>query len=147
MRGSEEGHEDPRGDATHRLIWRTRAWGLWFNMLSTFKLFCLKTRHLKMKPAEFPMWCNGIGGICGTSWMQVPSPAWHRGLRDPALPQLWHGSQLWLRSHPWAWECHRLWGSQKRKKKKNNEDKNESCNEKRFVIWFWSWFKVSTRNP
>ena len=26
---------------------------------------------------------------------------WHRGLKDPALPQRRHRSQLWLRSDPW----------------------------------------------
>ena len=33
--------------------------------------------------------------------MQVQSPAWHSGLKDPALPQLQHSSKLWLRSAPW----------------------------------------------
>ena len=38
---------------------------------------------------EFPLWCNGIprvSGLCCTT--QVLSPAWHSGLKDPALPQL-----------------------------------------------------------
>ena len=31
----------------------------------------------------------------------VLSPAWSSGLKDPALLQLWHGLQLWLRFNPW----------------------------------------------
>ena len=37
---------------------------------------------------EFSLWCSGIGGLSAAS-RQVQSPAWHRGLKDPALPQLW----------------------------------------------------------
>ena len=33
--------------------------------------------------------------------MQVQSPAQHSGLKDPALPQLLHRSQLQLGSDPW----------------------------------------------
>ena len=32
------------------------------------------------------------------AWVQ--SPAWHSRLKDLALPQLWCGSQLWLRFNP-----------------------------------------------
>lgn len=34
----------------------------------------------------------------------VQSPAWCRGLKEPALPQLWHKSQLQLGFHPWPRE-------------------------------------------
>ena len=40
--------------------------------------------------------------------MQVPSPAWHRGLKDLAWPQLQHRFL--------AWELHVLQGGQKKKK-------------------------------
>ena len=33
--------------------------------------------------------------------VRVHSPAQHSGLKDPALPQLQRGSQLWLRFDPW----------------------------------------------
>ena len=41
-------------------------------------------------------WClsRGVGSI--------PSPC--SGLKDQALPQLWRGSQLWLRFNPWPRE-------------------------------------------
>ena len=43
--------------------------------------------------------------------MQVQSPVWHSGLKDPLLPWLLHRLQLQLRSDPW-WSC------PKRKKEK-----------------------------
>lgn len=50
--------------------------------------------------------------------MQVRSPALHSGLKDPATPQLWHRSQLQLRSDSWPGNsiCHSA--ARKRKKKK-----------------------------
>ena len=51
------------------------------------------------------MWHRGL-----RIWLQVTqvaaeawfwSPAWRRGLKDLALLQLWHRSQLWLRFIPW----------------------------------------------
>ena len=35
--------------------------------------------------------------------VQVQSPVWHRGLKDPALPQ------LWLRFNPWPRNFHMPW--------------------------------------
>ena len=53
--------------------------------------------------------------LCSTR-RQVRSPAGHSGLKDPALPQLQHRSQLWLKSDPWPRNsaCHRV---AKKKKK------------------------------
>lgn len=49
---------------------------------------------VKSGPQELPLWCNGMGGVCSTRG--------HRGLRDPALPELQHGWQVWFQSalHP-----------------------------------------------
>ena len=40
--------------------------------------------------------------IAAEAWVQ--SPAHPSGLKDSALLQLWHSSQLWLRLNL-AWEC------------------------------------------
>ena len=55
---------------------------------------------------------NGIGGVSAAAREQVWSPAQHSGLKDPALPQLWHKLQrIW----PLAWNS-RGWGAAKKKK-------------------------------
>ena len=38
--------------------------------------------------------------------VQVQFPAWCLGLRDPALLQLWHRSQLWLTFNAWPGNFH-----------------------------------------
>jgi len=57
---------------------------------------------------------------------QVPSPAGHSGLRDPALPLLGRRSQLWLRSNLWPGKstCH---GEAKKEKKKEKRKTQEVC--------------------
>ena len=48
---------------------------------------------------EFPLWHNGIGGICGAlTEMQVQSPCWHSRLR---IQHGWPRSKLWLGSDAW----------------------------------------------
>ena len=42
-----------------------------------------------------------MGGISEAPWMQVHSLAGNSGLKDPALPQLWHRWRVWLRFDPW----------------------------------------------
>ena len=54
-------------------------------------------------------------------WVQ--SPAWCRELKDPALLQLWHRSQLRLRFSPWPGNFHMLW-EQPFKNKQTNKQKN-----------------------
>ena len=56
----------------------------------------------------------------GNARMQVQSPAWHSGLKDPVLPQLWLKSQLWLRSDPWPRSsiCHESAKKKERYKQK-----------------------------
>ena len=41
--------------------------------------------------------------------MQVRFPAQHNGLKDPVLPQLWCGLQMWLGFIPWPGTFHMLW--------------------------------------
>ena len=50
---------------------------------------------------------------------QVQSPAWYRGLKDLALPQLCHRLQLQLRFNPWPGNFHMMWVQPQKKKKKN----------------------------
>ena len=52
---------------------------------------------------EFPLWCNGIGGVSAG----IPQP--QGGLKDLALPQLVCRSQEQLGSDPWPGNstCHR----------------------------------------
>ena len=52
------------------------------------------------------MICNSRGGAVGSmASLQHQNtgsiPAQHSGLKDPVSPQLWCGSQLWLRPDPW----------------------------------------------
>ena len=47
-----------------------------------------------------------------------PSPAQSRGLKDPALPQLWHRLPLQLGFNPWPRNLHMLWVQPFKKKKK-----------------------------
>ena len=41
--------------------------------------------------------------------VQVQCPAWHSGLKDLALPQLWCRSHLWLRFIPCPENFHMPW--------------------------------------
>ena len=67
-----------------------------------------KTKTKKQKILGVPavvqrdQWC-----LCSAR-MQVRSPAWHSGLKDPVLPPLQPRLQLWLRSDPWPGNfiCH-----------------------------------------
>ena len=44
----------------------------------------------------------------------VRSLAWHSELKDLALPQLWHRSQLWLGFSFWPGNFHMLWCGHKK---------------------------------
>ena len=59
-----------------------------------------------------------------------PSPA--QWVKDPALLQLWHRSQLWLEINPWPGNFHMLWEQPKKKKKKK---KDISC----FIVLCRQW--------
>ena len=51
---------------------------------------------------------NLTAEACITEEACVHSPAWHSGLKDPALPWPWHRSQLQLRFNPWPGNFHML---------------------------------------
>ena len=53
-----------------------------------------------------------------TAEPQVHFPAWSSGLKDVALLQLWHRSQLWLRFDSWPGNFHMPRARAKKKKKK-----------------------------
>ena len=62
-------------------------------------------------------WFNYLACLCGGA-CSIPSPVgW---VKDPALLQLWHRSQLWFRFDPWPRNFHmpQLWQKKKKKKKK-----------------------------
>ena len=44
-------------------------------------------------------------------------PGQHDGLKDLALLEPWHRSQLWLRFSPWTGNFHMLWVCPKKKEK------------------------------
>ena len=60
--------------------------------------------------------------------VQVPSPALLSGLKDMALPQLWHRSQQWLRFNSWLWN---FWKERKEGKKEGRKKEKE-----RKKFWF-----------
>ena len=71
---------------------------------------------------EFLQWCSGLRiqlqqlESAAEAW--IPSPTQHNGLKDLALPQLQHGSQLQLRFSPWLKNFYMLqvWPFKKKKK-------------------------------
>ena len=67
-----------------------------------------------------------------------PSPAQSRGLKDPALPQLWHRLPLQLGFNPWPRNLHMLWVQPFKKKKKDvqstiNQKYSKIKNEKNIL--------------
>ena len=68
-------------------------------------------------PLEFPLWHKGINSVSAVAGTWLQSPALPSRLKDPALLQLWHRSQLQLGFHLWLGRsmCH---GAAKKKKKK-----------------------------
>ena len=73
----------------------------------------LKKKKTEMK---FPIWLNEISRVSAVPGCRL-DPAWHSGLKDPALLQLQHRLQLQLRSEPWPWNPINLQGSLKKKKR------------------------------
>ena len=65
------------------------------------------------KEREGPTVVYWIKGPIAVVWVaaevQVQSTAWHSGLKNLALPQLWHRLQLWLRYSPWPGNFHMPW--------------------------------------
>lgn len=50
---------------------------------------------------------------------------WQHKFPGPALPQLWHGSPLWPRFDPWAWNFHMLRVQLKKEEGKKKKNKHE----------------------
>ena len=49
---------------------------------------------------------NATTAASVTAEVQVQALAWHSGLKDLVLPQLWHASQLWLGFDSWTDNVH-----------------------------------------
>ena len=74
----------------------------------------VKRRHFQ----EFLLWCNRIGASL-QCWDEVSIPSLTQCVKDMALPQLWHRSQLWLCSDCWPvnFMCHGATKNGKKKRK------------------------------
>ena len=73
--------------------------------------FCL-IKSLKVQKEEFPLWCSELRILLQQfRVLQRCGLAWHSGLKDPALPQLWLGlqQQLGLGLNPWPRNFHMPW--------------------------------------
>ena len=60
---------------------------------------------------------------------QVWSPSWPKGLKDPLLPQLQSGLQLWFKSDPWPRNSMCFEIVKKKKKKSKRKFRNKSRTE------------------
>ena len=76
--------------------------------------------HTEMEVTSLLCSCCGAKGLEASLEQQdagsIPSMAW---VKNPVLPNLQHRSQPRFVSDPCPGKLHMLWGSQKRKKKKN----------------------------
>lgn len=60
-------------------------------------------------------WDNNLACLCGGAGL-IPSLA--QWVKDMALPQLWHRSQLWIRFDPWLRNFQYATGAAKNEKNK-----------------------------
>ena len=65
---------------------------------------------------------------------QVRSPAWHSGLKDMALPQLWGRLQLQLRIQLLVWELPYAMGVAKKKKLRTAKTALKECTYPRITL-------------
>lgn len=56
------------------------------------------------------MWHSGLGGVSEAP-RQISIPNRTQWVKDPALPQLWQRSKLWLRFESLAWEISHTQGA------------------------------------
>ena len=68
-----------------------------------------------------------------SSRMKVPLPAWHSGLKDPELPQLWCRLKLQLRSDPWPGELPYVTG-RSGKRKEGRKERRKKRGRKAFSL-------------
>ena len=82
-----------------------------------------------------------------SSRTQVQSPAWHSGLKDPALQQLWHRSPLWLRFDLWPGNsiCCRV--AKRKKKKKKKKERKKTMTNSNLSIDFYNKLNKYCDNP
>ena len=73
----------------------------------------LNPLYKKYSLGEFLLWLSGLRILTAAAW--VATEAWfqslaqHSGLKDPALLQLWHRSQLQHGFNPWPRNLYMLW--------------------------------------
>ena len=56
--------------------------------------------------SEFPLWYSGLRIWCGFCSGECSIPSLGQWVKDPALPQLWCRSKLWLGCNPWPRNFH-----------------------------------------
>ena len=121
------------GNARSLTCWATRELCYYFPIRRGRRKTNKQTSQGVPAVAQQGGWC-----LCSAR-IWVRSPASHSGLKDPALPQLWCGSQLRLASEPWPRNsiC-------QKKKKTNKTNSQEGCGcvyflESRGWGWGWGW--------
>ena len=85
-----------------------------------------KKKKRERERAGVPTVAQWVKNSTAAAWVAVEvwvqSPAWHSGLKDPVLWQLWLWSQVWLKFNPWPGNFHMLWvWPEKKQKQKNRE--------------------------
>ena len=73
------------------------------NFKYTFVYMYLNNYNTQLCWSSMAQW---VKNVTAAAWVTVKawvrSMAWDSGLKDPALPQLWCRSQLWLLFNPWT---------------------------------------------
>ena len=91
----------PRGRGCVRSV-PMLGWGLADKQRARASLALDRRERRMLAKAGHTQWVKNptpVAWVPVDVWVQ--SPAWHGGLKDPAMPQLQHRSQLWLECNPW----------------------------------------------